>query len=136
MSEEEKKAIANFKYWIDTNTERGICYLPDYICAKVLNLIEKQQKEIKELKKENVEIRGWKYTIDTIEDLDKLKELDLIKIKGKEYISKDKIREKIEMLENELRKNNENIEYTRKLIYTADETIKKEIQDLEKLLVE
>lgn len=136
MSEEEKKAIANFKYWIDTNTERGICYLPDYICAKVLNLIEKQQKEIKELKKENVEIRGWKYTIDTIENLDKLKELDLIKIKGKEYISKDKIREKIEMLENELRKNNENIEYTRKLIYTADETIKKEIQDLEKLLVE
>lgn len=65
-----------------------------------------------------------------------MKELDLIKIKGKEYISKDKIREKIEMLENELRKNNENIEYTRKLIYTADETIKKEIQDLEKLLEE
>ena len=37
------------------------------------------------------------------------------------------------MLKNEL-KNNENIEYTSKLIYTADETIKREIQDLEKLL--
>ena len=49
MNEEEKKAIANFKYWIDTNTERGICYLPDYICAKVLNLIEKLQKQIEEL---------------------------------------------------------------------------------------
>ena len=44
MSEEEKKAIANFKYWIDTNTEKGVCYLPDYICAKVLNLIEKNTK--------------------------------------------------------------------------------------------
>ena len=102
------------------------------------NIFE-ENKELKEenekLKRENTEIRGWKYTIDTIEDLDKLKELDLIKIKGKEYISKDKIREEIEMLENEL-KNNENIEYTRKLIYTAEETIKKEIQDLEKLLEE
>ena len=44
MNEEEKKAIANFKYWIDTNTEKGVCYLPDYICAKVLNLIEKNTK--------------------------------------------------------------------------------------------
>ena len=46
--------------------------------------------KIEELQKENQEIRQWKYTIDTIEDLDKLKELDLIKIKGKEYISKNK----------------------------------------------
>ena len=45
ISEKEQKLIANFKYWIDTNTERGVCYLPDYICAKVLNLIEKLQKE-------------------------------------------------------------------------------------------
>lgn len=45
MNEEEKNAIANFKYWIDTNTEKGVCYIPDYICAKVLNLIEKLQKE-------------------------------------------------------------------------------------------
>lgn len=50
MNEEEKKAIENFKYWIDTNTEKGVCYLPDYICAKVLNLIEKQQKENEEAK--------------------------------------------------------------------------------------
>lgn len=48
--EEKKKAIANFKYWIDTNTEKGVCYLPDYICAKVLNLIKKLQKENEELK--------------------------------------------------------------------------------------
>ena len=54
MNEEEKKAIANFKYWIDTNTEKGVCYLPDYICAKVLNLIEKLQKE-NEHKAEKIE---------------------------------------------------------------------------------
>ena len=103
---------------------------------KTRSELDDAKKEIEELKKENAEIRSWKYTIDTIEDLDKLKELDLIKIKGKEYISKDTIREKIELFENELEKNNENIEYTRKLIYTADETIKKEIQDLEELLEE
>ena len=51
-------------------------------------IIEKQQKEIEELKKENKEIRDWKYVIDNPIDLDKLKELDIIKIKGKEYISK------------------------------------------------
>jgi hypothetical protein len=50
--------------------------------------IEKLNKEIEELKKENLEIRDWKYVIDSPIDLDKLKELDLIKIKGKEYISK------------------------------------------------
>lgn len=54
MNEEEKKAIANFKYWIDTNTEKGVCYLPDYICAKVLNLMEKLQKE-NEHKAEKIE---------------------------------------------------------------------------------
>jgi len=57
MNEEEKKVIANFKYWIDTNTERGVCYLPDYICAKVLNLIEKLQKENEELKIKNNAIK-------------------------------------------------------------------------------
>lgn len=134
MSEEEKQAIEILRSFEPNELVEYAIYLQ--ALEKLTNLIDKQQKEIKELKKENIEIRGWKYTIDTIEDLDKLKELDLIKIKGKEYISKDKIREKIEMLENELRKNNENIEYTRKLIYTADETIKKEIQDLEKLLEE
>lgn len=56
MNEEEKKTIANFKYWIDTNTEKGVCYIPDYICAKVLNLIEKLQKEYDfEYMKEKIE---------------------------------------------------------------------------------
>lgn len=57
MNEEEKKAIANFKYWIDTNTEKGVCYLPDYIYTKVLNLIEKLQKENEELKNQEATAR-------------------------------------------------------------------------------
>ena len=52
-------------------------------------------ERIKELEQENREIREWKYVIDNPIDLEKLKELDLIKIKGKEYISKDKIKAKI-----------------------------------------
>ena len=56
-------------------------------------------ERIKELEQENREIREWKYVIDNPIDLEKLKELDLIKIKGKEYISKDKIKAKIEELD-------------------------------------
>ena len=58
-------------------------------------------ERIKELEQENREIREWKYVIDNPIDLEKLKELDLIKIKGKEYISKDKIKAKIEECEKE-----------------------------------
>ena len=65
--------------------------------------------KIEELQKENQEIRQWKYTIDTKEDLDKLKELDLIKIKGKEYISKNKIEHKIKILKEEREECNNSI---------------------------
>lgn len=66
-------------------------------------------KEIEELKKENLEIRDWKYVIDSPIDLDKLKELDSIKIKGKEYVSKDKLIElreidNIDLIQCKLRK--------------------------------
>ena len=65
--------------------------------VKVLRANNKGLKDkIEELKKENLEIRDWKYVIDSYEDLERLKELDLVKIKGKEYISKDIIKEKIE----------------------------------------
>ena len=85
MNEEEKKAIANFKYWIDTNTEKGVCYLPDYICAKVLNLIEKLQKENEELEEINNELEAEKneairrYNFETIpikKVKDKIEELN------------------------------------------------------------
>ena len=93
ISDEEKKAIDKLK--------RSVNYfvMPIYETKIILELIEKQSKEIEELKKENLEIRDWKYVIDSPIDLDKLKELDLIKIKGKEYVSKDKIKAKIEELE-------------------------------------
>ena len=61
-----------------------------------LQAIENLLLENKKLKEENKEIRTWKYTIDTIEDLDKLKRLEIIKIKGKEYLAKSKVKEKIE----------------------------------------
>lgn len=102
MSEEEKKAtqiVNSLKEWgkihfiVKDRSYARLNYDEVYL---ILSLIDKQQKEIESLKKENLEIRDWKYTIDTIDDLDKLKELDLIKIKGKEYISKDKIKAKIE----------------------------------------
>lgn len=50
-TKEENKAIENFKYWIQTNTERGVCTIPDYICLNALNLLEKQQKEIEKYKR-------------------------------------------------------------------------------------
>lgn len=57
---------------------------------------------IEELEKENNEIRQWKYVIDNPIDLDKLKELDLVKIKGKKYIAETKIQEFRELLIKEL----------------------------------
>ena len=89
MSEEEKKAIANFKYWIDTNTEKGVCYLPDYICAKVLNLIEKTLKENEHLHKE-------------INRRIKLK-IENEKIVDTQFIYKQKIKDKIEEYKNMLK---------------------------------
>lgn len=78
MSEEEKKAYDNLKmlqyFTMEKEDKQSINI--------ILNYIDKLQKE-------NEEIRQWKYIIDTYEDLDKLKELDIIKIKGKEYISKN-----------------------------------------------
>ena len=91
LIDEERKAIE----WL----KKADWFSARLYAATILYLIEKQSKEIEELKKENKEIREWKYIIDSPIDLEKLKELDLIKIKGKEYISKDKIKAKIEEVE-------------------------------------
>lgn len=93
MSEEEKKAIETTKIMIKYV---GDNYIPKQNREKLkilLNLIEKLQKE-------NEEIREWKFVIDNPIDLKKLSELDLIKIFGKSYIAVDKIKAKIEELEN------------------------------------
>ena len=66
---------------------------------KIVDIVNEQSKEIEELKKENKEIRDWKYVIDNPIDLKKLSELDIIKIFGKSYIAKDIIKAKIEEVE-------------------------------------
>ena len=58
-TKKEKKAIENFKYWIQTNTERGVCTIPDYICINALNLLEKQQKEIEKKDKIITEVERY-----------------------------------------------------------------------------
>lgn len=66
-SEEEKKAIEELRYWRDYNIKHNTP-IPAFIIAnvgKVLNLIEKQQKEIESIK-ENI--------IDTINDLEELQD--------------------------------------------------------------
>ena len=51
LSDEGKREYEAFKYYYQTNTEKGISYIPDYMCENVLNLIEKQSKEIEKLRK-------------------------------------------------------------------------------------
>ena len=87
MSEEEKKAIEELKsfindkdcvYWIGKNGEEAV--------KIILNLIEKQQKEI-----ERLEARKYMFNAETGE----ISQIPL----NNNYINKDKIREKIEDLE-------------------------------------
>lgn len=87
LVENLQKDIESWKKYCDEQ-ENDITLKNNKICDLEFK-IEKQSKEIEELKEENKEIRDWKYVIDNPIDLDKLKELDLIKIKGKEYISKN-----------------------------------------------
>jgi hypothetical protein len=68
----------------------------------LLDLYNKEKENNKKLEEENKEIRQWKYVIDTYEDLDKLKELDLIKIKGKKYIAENRLQEFKDLLIKEL----------------------------------
>ena len=83
LSEGEKKEYEAFKYYYQTNTEKGISYIPDYMCENVLNLIEKQQKEI-----ERLEARKYMFNAETGE----ISQIPL----NNNYISKDKIKAKIE----------------------------------------
>lgn len=97
MSEEE--IIEKIKNTIQYDKEHRIVTIYDekpLFRDYLQGLLDLYNKE----KAKNKEIRQWKYVIDTYEDLDKLKELDLIKIKDKEYISKDKIKDKIKDLDN------------------------------------
>lgn len=101
LSDEERKAIENLKIEYEKLIKEDNILFPLYKsdAKRLINLIEKQSKEIEELKKENKEIRDWKYVIDNPIDLKKLSELDIIKIFGKSYIAKDIIKARIKELE-------------------------------------
>lgn len=140
----EEKIIKDLKKYIafsekEENFNNSEEYLFNYDLSiriqAILDLYNKEKEKNKELEKENSEIREWKYVIDTCEDLDKLKELDLIKIKGKEYISKDKIREKIQedtkIIEHTIlggRRNGKTLEYGKRLgrIEMCEELLKED----------
>ena len=92
--EEDIKILEEFINYKNINNSpyHLIAISHERLCEAIQNLIARY----KELEKENLEIRDWKYVIDSYEDLDRLKELDVIKIKGKEYLAKSKVQEKIE----------------------------------------
>lgn len=97
LSDEEEILIKKLRYCEQEYEQDGYLSVGKFEAIKeAVNLIEKQSKEIEELKKENKEIRYWKYLIDNPIDLKKLSELDIIKIFGKSYIAKDIIKAKIE----------------------------------------
>lgn len=49
MNEEEKKKYEAFKYWLETNTEKGVTSIPDNLCKSVIKIIEIQEKMINDL---------------------------------------------------------------------------------------
>lgn len=86
MTEEEKKAIDILKdYKFDFECEGKYPYLRESITS-ILNLIEKQQKEIESLKSNHKELHNF-----TTSCLDTLKD----------FVHKDKIRERIKELESD-----------------------------------
>ena len=38
----KKDYAGAFKYWIDTNTENGVCTIPEYICKGIVGMLDKQ----------------------------------------------------------------------------------------------
>lgn len=104
MSEEEQEAIKVLKNEIEQvkhidNYEMGYTYIKIKHIEIFLNLIDKLQKENEELKKQT-DLLGIQEILDNFyERKDRI---------GKYYISKDKIREKIEeVVEDELNQTND-----------------------------
>ena len=105
MSEEEKKAI-EFLKGVCTDD----CASRPYIVEPILNLIKKQSKEIEELKEKTKKCEYYEMVADElskeIEELKKPKyimnfETNEITTLTNDFISKDKIKVKIEELEKE-----------------------------------
>ena len=85
MNEEEKKAIESLKWYFEDSKSLDIAKQTDI----VLNLIEKQQKEIENLKELMAHKNGYTKQL----------EEDLFENASNYVVSKDKIREKIKDLE-------------------------------------
>lgn len=90
LSEEEKKAFKELEDFIDDNEIQNISV---FTAEKIKNIIENQQKEIEELKKQNYEI---------VKELKPRVQIDDTEYIERNFISKDKIRRTIEELEKHL----------------------------------
>ena len=86
MSKKEKKAVETLKDLASTIYYGDMNFIESDDLKIILKLIEKQQKEIEELKKDNN--HQWEERCRLTFDIEK------------NFISKDKIREKIKELEN------------------------------------
>ena len=117
MSEEEKQAVKNFenllkKHFEETSVTSGN-FLDGVKGIHILNIIENQQKEIERLKK-----------------FEKYYENGKVVWQRKDYISKEKIEEKIEEI------NNEKLNYSEDEYYLENEIKGYAIDKLKELLGE
>ncbi len=47
---DEVRIVNAFKYWYETNTEKGVSSIPDYICKDLLDLYNKEKEENRKLR--------------------------------------------------------------------------------------
>lgn len=104
MSEEEKKAIESLieiREFANLSSYKDIRINQLKSIDIVLNLIEKQKKEIQELKKVIKMVEIYKsYGIPEDAEMVIMRKDDFLRNNNNEFISKDKIREKIKEIEN------------------------------------
>lgn len=55
---DEVKIVNAFKYWYETNTEKGVTSIPDYICKGLLDLYQKEKEKNVKLKKDKQILYG------------------------------------------------------------------------------
>lgn len=102
---EEEKALETLKEVASDDFDTLGDDISPKMAQNILNVIDKQQKRIEKLTttlfhyEDTLEHYEYKVFNGDVIDLEKVKELDKIGILGKEYISKDKIREVLKDLE-------------------------------------
>lgn len=131
MSEEEinKKELTEedvIRYLEECNESQdilGFCYIPEIVCSKILELYNKEKEENKKLNY----ARNWYFEHFTSEACTPEQ---LHKILRFDYISKDKIREKIDEI------NDEKLNYSEDEYYLENEIKGYAIDKLKELLEE